>query len=224
MKKITFLFAIGIALAACHSKVEYIIKGTLSDKTMDGKEIYLNKYDEFGLQSSDTVLIDGNKFQFKGVQTEPAVYYLLMDDAAASGEIALGAPLLVKPGKITVEVENDRVKRGGNEENKAYQQFMDDQYPVIQKMLNLQNEELLNSNLDDREKQIALYSDYTNTLEQLKIITLNYLLKNIGNRLGEETFINSFQMFEYDEIQKILTQASDSFRQSPAVIEILGEI
>jgi hypothetical protein len=228
MQKIIYFFVVGIMLASCHSNTKYIIKGTLSDKTLDGKEIYLNKYEalglEFSLESSDTTRISGNKFQFKGEQVEPAVYYIFMDDAAASGEIALGIPLLVKPGKITVEVKDDRVRIGGNEENKAYQQLMDDQHPLVEKMLSLQNEGLSTDNADDRAKQISLYSEYTNTLEQLKLITLDYLLKNIRNPLGEETFINAYQLFENDEIQKILDQASESFRDSPAVVEILGEI
>ena len=226
MQKTIFLFAAGIMLASCNFNTKYTIQGTLSDKTLDGKEIYLNQYEatglEFNLLSSDTTRISGNKFQFKGVQTEPAVYYLLVDDTAASGEIALGIPLLVKPGKITVEVNDKRVRIGGNEENKAYQQFLDDQYSLVEKMLSLQNE--ATNNEGDRTKQISLYSEYTNTMEQLKLIALDYLLKNIRNPLGEEVFINSYLMFENDEIQKILGQASESFRSSSAVTEILGEI
>jgi hypothetical protein len=221
MKKIYFWTLLLVTLFSCNSKKEYTLKGTFSDKIFNGKEIYLNKYDRLGTLSSDTAIISNNRFKFKGEQEEPAVYYLLMDDEAAYGEIALGSMLLIKPGNITVNIVDDRVYIGGNEENEIYQAYLDKQYPLTEILLKYQNQvdSIINKNID----KINIYSKYIETLDQLRDLTLEYLLNNINNRLGEEVFINSFQMFEYSDIKKILSFANESFVRGPEVTEIMAE-
>jgi hypothetical protein len=211
---------------SCDPKKEYTIKGTFTDEIFDGKEIYLNKYDELGLlNSSDTAIISGHKFRFKGIQEEPAVYYLMMDDESAYGEIALGTPLLVKPGEIVVKVLEDRVWIGGNEENTAYQEYIDTQYPLVEKLFALQEEEgFIEEDVENEENPIKFSPEYVDGLEQMRALTMKYLLDNIDNRLGEEIFISSFQMFDYEDIRKILTHAEESFRYNPVIIEILSQL
>ncbi|MDR0863999.1 MAG: DUF4369 domain-containing protein [Candidatus Symbiothrix sp.] len=218
MKKITSIVALLVILVSCTPKNEFTVKGTITGEDLNGKEIYLSKYNEFELLSSDTVLIKGNQFRFKGIQEEPAVYYIFMDEATVSGEITMGTPLLIKPGKITVDVQGDRVKIGGNEENIAYQQFIDEQYPLADKMVKLQGEDDSTGDPND------IYVQYFELLDQLRALTVNYLLENVDNPLGEEVFITSYQLLTPEEIKEILDLADESFRSNSMVVEILAGI
>jgi hypothetical protein len=218
MKKITSVIVLLAFLVSCSPKNEFTVNGTVTGQDLNGKEIYLNRYNEFELLSSDTVVIAGNQFQFKGIQEEPAVYYIFMDDEVATGEIALGTPLLIKPGKVTMDVQDDRVKIGGNEENNAYQQFTDKQYPLTEKLMQLQIED------DSIDEQANVRAEYFNILDQLRTLTINYLSENIDNPLGEEVFITSYQLLTPEEIKEALNLADESFRSNSIVVEILAAI
>ena len=224
MKKLAYLLITFLVFASCNSEKNFSVKGTVADESLNGKEIYLNKYDELGVVSSDTVIIKNNKFQFKGTEENPVVYYIFTDDPTVAGDISLGVPLLIKPGKITVSIDGDRVIIGGNEENDDYQRFMDDQFILVDKMLALQNsttENIMELSAEDPER-IRIFGEYSELFDELRDITAAYILNNIDNPLGEEMFITSSDLLTLPEVEEALNNANESFRYNPAVVEILS--
>ena len=100
------------------------ITGKVVDKSLDGKEIYLFKYNDLEAISSDTALISGGKFSFSGSDISEGVYYLLMDDSSVEGEIAQGCPIYLGGKKATVLIQKEQVIIGGNPENDELQKMM----------------------------------------------------------------------------------------------------
>ena len=110
-------------LFACNKDKGPGIKGSVADKSLDGKEIYLFKYNDFETTSSDTTLIKGDKFSFSRSDISEGVYYLLMDDPSVEGDIAQGLPIYLGEKKATVLIHKSQVTIGGNPENDALQKM-----------------------------------------------------------------------------------------------------
>ena len=100
------------------------IRGSIVDKSLDGKEIYLFQYSDYESVCLDTVLIKGDKFSFFGPDISKGVYYLLMDDPSVKGEIAQGFPVYLGEKKVSVLINKDQVTIGGNPENDALQKMI----------------------------------------------------------------------------------------------------
>ena len=124
MRQAISILSLIIFLAACNKDKGPGITGNITDKSLDGKEIYLFQYNDIETTNSDTALIKGNKFSFSHSGISEGVYYLLMDDPSVKGEIAQGLPIYLGEKKATVLINKDLVTIGGNPENDALQEMM----------------------------------------------------------------------------------------------------
>jgi len=169
------ILSLTLLLFACDKEKGPGIMGSVADKSLDGKEIYLFQYIDFETVSSDTALIKGDRFSFSGSDISEGVYYLLMDDPSVSGEIAQGLPVYLGEKKATVLIHKDQVTIGGNPENEALQKMM---------------QELKDRNNPETEKEIIinyLCDNITNPLGEEVFLTniQNFSLEEVEILLSE---------------------------------------
>lgn len=220
MKRILSLLTLIVILISCTPKDEYVIKGTVSGKNLDGIVITLYDYDGNQMVKIDTAIVKNNKFEFKGKQEDPIVYYALSDAQDVFGDIAMGVPVLVKNGKITMDIKDNEVRIGGNNENNSYQAYVDLQRPVIKKLSELREQ----ADDADEEGILALQTEYSALMEEARVNTVNYVFDNINNPLGEQIFTSSYQLFTKDQIKDVLSLANESFASHPLVVEIMSQL
>ena len=223
MKKLGCLITLVLVLFACTKKEDFKVVGTVTDADLNGKSIYLFKYDNNELVRSDTTTIENGVFEFTGEELDPMVYYILMDDEDA-GQITQGVPLFIKPGTITVDIVGSKVMIGGNNENDAYQTMMDAQVPLIEKIQFLDSQ--FTSGMVDKsmtaEKQADLEAQMQGVYENVRKLVVDYVLGNMGNAMGEEVFLTHLQLLTPEEVRLALNASSESFKSTPDVQEILA--
>jgi peroxiredoxin len=223
MKKTGCIVSLILLLCACRDTAPGL-KGTVSDQSLDGKEIYLFQHNNYDMISADTATIRDGKFVFSGLVE--GVYYLLMDDSLATGEIEQGVPLYIGQGKATVRIENEQVIIGGNPENDAFRKLLDADRPLVKKMMDIETlyEEGSNAGNITDEQLKDLNNQMTQLMAQDKELVSEYVHSHIDNPLGEEIFLNYIQIFSPEEIDAILSEADESLRSNPLIVDILSQI
>ena len=222
MKKVLGFLIVALILVSCQPKDEYVIKGTVSGNDLNGEYVVIYQTNGFETLDVDSALIQNNKFEFKGKIEEPTVYYAFIDADGVYGQLALGIPVLIKPGKITFEIKGDEVVLKGNPENEAYQDFTN-----LQKLLIEKQDEIAAKLGDDdlSEEELDSYiNEYSEIYENIRLNVIDYVYGNIDNPLGESTFLSAYNLFTVEEVEEVLSLADISFRSHPIVVDILAQI
>lgn len=217
-KRIVFFFLLGL-IVACAPKNEYVMNGSVLDRDLDGKTIYIYRYTEHNELEMDSALIKNNKFQIKGVREEPAVFYAYIDAEGVYNSLAMGIPVLIKPGKITFEISGNNAKIGGNEENEAYQQLLDKQQPIRETLDKLLDQ--YQASATEEEKQ-RLKDESSRLLEEMKGQVVQFIYGNIDNPFGRNLFFDQSNLLTTAQINELLAMTDESFASHPDVVEILA--
>ncbi|MDR0798204.1 MAG: AhpC/TSA family protein [Dysgonamonadaceae bacterium] len=218
MKKITVIAALLTLLYACTGNKPGVV-GTVSDHSLDGKEIYLLQHSNFDLSYEDTAVIQNGKFEFPDL--DEGVYYILMDDSTAGFEIKQGLPVYVGEGKATVAISGDSVTISGNPENEAWQKVVAANRSIRDQLFSL---EAWGDNATDDSKIEELWTQVQPLMEKQRGLISAYVHENIQNPLGEEIFLNYIELFSMDDIEAIVSEADEAFRSNPMIVEVLAEI
>ena len=222
MKKVLGFLIVILVLVSCRPKDEYIIKGTIFDRDLNGKYVVIYQTDGLETLDVDSALIQNNKFEFKGKIEEPTIYYAFIDAEGVYNQLAIGIPILIKPGKIFFRINgNDEVTIKGNEENEAYQDFTNQQKPLIEKQDEIAAK-LDEEDLPEEEREYYL-NEYLNIYEKVRLNTIDYVYENIDNPLGESTFLSTYNLFSVEQIEELLSLANPSFNSHPIVMDILAQ-
>ncbi|MDR1764066.1 MAG: AhpC/TSA family protein [Dysgonamonadaceae bacterium] len=235
LRHLLSFLAIAALLTACSQKNSFHIKGSVEQINLDNRVLYLSENKEFTESVIDSAVVRNGKFTFKGVQDEPAVYFLYLesdgnDDYA--GDISEGIPLFVQPGTITVEIIGNKTKIGGNSDNKAYQDLQNKQYDIMSKMKDLADryEKSLTDSVasfaEKAEKSVETEADELN--EKLGRVFYDYLAENINSPMGEEYFRSHYDYLtnylSYKQLDSLLSNANKEFREDDDINNIIQSI
>ncbi|MCC8145585.1 MAG: AhpC/TSA family protein, partial [Bacteroidales bacterium] len=219
IQKLLGFVILAAIFASCGPKNEFTINGTVTDRDLNGQKIYIYRYDENGDYASDSAVIKNNKFQIKGISEEPAIFYAFIDAPGVYGSIALGVPLLVKPGKITYKIVGDEAIIGGNEENERYQQLIDKQMPIMKQMDELS--EKFDTSTQEEEKE-RLREEYSLLKTQVDDANREFIYENIDNPFGKDLFLGHYYLLTLEEIKELLSKTDESFSSHPEVVDIIA--
>ena len=220
MKKILGFCILLAVLVSCVDKNEYVVKGTVADRDdLEGETLYLYTYHVNGDFEMDSAIIKNNRFQLKGKREEGAILYAYVDIKDVYGDIARGIPVLVKPGKVSIDIKGEDVRIGGNEENDRYQQLVDDQKPLMDRMEALEEE--YNAS-DSEERKSEIQAEYSPLLEDAKEMIVKFMYDNMDNPFGEMVFVQKYDLLTLEQAQELIGKADESFASNPEVVDILA--
>ncbi|MDR0427308.1 MAG: AhpC/TSA family protein [Dysgonamonadaceae bacterium] len=223
MKKIVSFAALVLMLASCRNENEYTIKGVVTDRDLNGEYVVIYQTDETGFETLDvdSALIQNNHFEFKGVIEEPTIYYAFIDAKGVYDNLALGIPILIQPGKITMEIAGNDAVIKGDKENEDYQQFKD------QQIILTDNANRIVGKTDDenltKEELFQLNTEYMQIFNEVKNNVVTYVFNNIDNPFGKIVFTGNPHLFTVSEIDSILALTDESFASNPKVVDILAQ-
>lgn len=192
MKKLILLISIVLVCFSCKQKGLYEIEGTVSSPDMEGKYVYLVKYNDEGIEKCDSSVIKDGKFFFEGVQEIPELYYIQAED----GERVKKRAILLEPGNIVVTI-SDRMSVGGTLVNDAYQKYLDEQFAI-----------------DARLDSVATDQEYDSIYKEKKESYAKYFSENINNPLGIEEFSVYGRRLEPEQLKLVLSKGDDAFKAS----------
>ncbi len=211
MKKIIFLVSLVLVFFSCEQKGKYGIEGTVSSSDMEGKYVYLVKYNDEGIEKCDSSMIKGEKFSFEGIQEIPELYFI----QAESGEVLKKRAILLEPGKIIITI-SDHMTVNGTQINDAYQQYLEEQ-AAIDKRLDEISEKVDKAQADStitEEKEVELDNAYKNIYKEKKESYVKYFSENINNPLGAEEFSVYGRRLDPEQLAVVLSKGNEAFKAS----------
>ena len=192
MKKIVFLLSFLLILCSCEQKGKYGIEGTVASSEMEGKYIYLVKYNDEGIEKCDTTIIKDGKFSFQGVQEMPELYYIQADDS----ENVKKRAILLEAGKIIVTI-SDQITVSGTPVNDAYQQYLEEQAAIDKRLGSTESE-----------------TEFNNVYKEKRESYTKYFSENINNPLGVTEFSVFGRRLEAEQLALVLSKGNEAFKAS----------
>ncbi len=211
MKKFIFLVSLVLVFFSCEQKGKYGIEGTVASSEMEGKYVYLVKYNDEGIERCDSALIKDGKFSFEGVQEVPELYYIQAED----GEVMKKRAILLEPGKLVVTI-SDHMTVKGTPINDAYQQYLEELDGFdkrMDKVVNKENKAQADSTYTE-EKAKELEKEYDGIYKEKKEAYAKYFSENINNPLGVEEFSVYGRRLDPEQLAVVLSKRNEAFKAS----------
>lgn len=221
MKKILFLSAIAVILAACQSKSEYTIVGEVKDSNLEGQEVVLAQISDNEMVTENATTITDGKFEFKGEAETPLLRFITIGE----GQNQIGTIVVLEPGKIDVVYDTD-FQVSGTPINNNYSAFNAKQKELNERMMSLSNqhgEATADDTMTD-ELDAELRAEINKTMEDAKASSFEFVKDNIDNELGQHIFMSSAGMFEIEQQKEILALADDEFKSNESIQSIIAQI
>ncbi|MDR3061399.1 MAG: AhpC/TSA family protein [Dysgonamonadaceae bacterium] len=211
MKKLVLLMSIVLVCFSCKQKGMYEIEGTVSSPDMEGKYVYLVKYNDEGIEKCDSSVIKGGKFSFEGVQEMPELYYIQTEE----GEIIKKRAILLEPGNIVVTIF-DYMTVSGTPANDAYQQYLDEQAAVDSRLDSISDkfDQTQSNGALTEEKENEFNAEYDSIYKEKKESYAKYFSENINNPLGVEEFSVYGRRLDPEQLGLVLSKGSEAFKAS----------
>ena len=223
MNKLFLVLFAALICLSCTSKGEFFIKGTAVD--MEGAQIYLIHQQENGVEKIDTTIVKNGKFSFTGIQKEPAIYVISLNNPSLEITDPIYQVLVVEPGKVLVDIESNTIKISGTPANDSFRVHMEakEQLFKIEKELHQKYASVDLSTLSEEEIE-KINEEFMLLNDSLKNINLNFVIQNIDNPLGENLFLSIINHLSLEEIEKVVNNAGDNFKSSEAGKTIMNYI
>lgn len=218
MKKITLLLMCG--LLACGSlaaqNVKYEISGKTSDKSKEGKTVYLSLYSQ-SRKAIDSAIVTNGAFAMKGTLPAKDVAILRFKDGAAHSSFVLeGVPVNVELAEKNFPFVN------GGEMAALYNEYQQSMRDIYKKLEDLNFEDLMTEynkkeTTDARRDEIRKIYDetYETPVSQLSEKMID---DNLDNIIGAVIFYST--QLEDDKCIDILSKAGPDFKNYPPVQRI----
>ena len=213
MKKIFYVGALAL-LTACTGNSGYTIKGEITGAN-DGDSIFLINTTNRMMEKMDAAVIQNGKFQFKGVQDETAMRYLMYHYREDDGQVL---DFFLENGTINVKMNDDNPSATGTVTNDAYQ-------PVRSELSDIQNqmsdlyEAMSAENLTDEQQEA-----YAKQEAELDAKYINAIVKgtksNIANEAGIYMLKNFYFYMETPQLAEIVNLVPEKYAADEAIQHI----
>ncbi len=209
MKKFIFLASFILVFFSCEQKGKYGIEGVVTSSEMEGKYVYLVKYNDEGIEKCDSVIIEAGKFSFEGIQEVPELYFI----QAADGEIIKKRAILLEPGKIIITI-SDHLTVSGTPANDSYQSYLEEQAGIDKRLDEISNkaDQAQKDSTLTEEKEIELNKEYDAIYKEKKESYAKYFSENINNPLGAEEFSVYGRRLEPEQLAIVLSKGNEAFK------------
>lgn len=199
MRKLLLLATIAFSIVACTSApASYEVKGTLPDSTLDGKKLYLLRYDDN--KYIDSTVVAGKDFVFKGTA-----------DTASFCRIDAGRQytnLVLENGRIEVSFDTHKALPT-TPLNAEYSQMDDAVQGLIEEMKQTNKE--LESTIKDPKELNSKKADYYQNVYRKNMTEMfkTYFLANRNNAVGVRALIEYSYGATPEEVDEVLEQAGE---------------
>ena len=216
MKKLLYIGALAI-LTACTSN-GYTINGEISGAN-DGDSIFLMQLNGNLVYKLQGTVINGGKFQLKGVQNEPAVRYLVYKFRKDDGQTL---EFFLENGTINVKMNDENPVVCGTPNNDANQAVMNEMLE-LQKKMDPIYEALAGDELTDEQREA--YTKQTEEMEdEYTQIIIRGIQKNIHLEAGIDMLKNFYYYMDTPQLAEIVNLIPEKFASDETIIKIKEQV
>lgn len=213
MRNFIYFALVALLLSACNGKDYYSVSGTIQG-IEDGNMVTLNFIDGGQLILIDSVAVKNGKFKFKGKTDTCSVSILTfnIDDQMHN------CTFFTEAGEITVDYANGVQRLGGTKTNISYQDFYDQTDKLNQEAMVLESKI---RNADPTGADMALLQVELRNLQDSYLILISQSIeKNCDNTFGFEQLMDSYDVFEPEQVSKFLEMMEPKFSNNSTYIDL----
>jgi peroxiredoxin len=230
MKKLFFSLVTVCLFSACGPQANYTINGT-AQNVKDGSKVVLARFANFTFTTVDSVILQNGVFKFQG-NVDPAAYVLMIDSVKTSfmfyitgeGEemdVALNADDMLH-SSITGSVVNEQYA--------AYAKSRDSLDSAIEELMNSYTQKEAEFSKNERIKEAEkkklseeLEKEMEAAYEVLDAkkseLTKNFILANVNNIAGQQTFLQTPYALNVDELAVLVVGLEDKESETAKVAQ-----
>ncbi|MDK2853084.1 MAG: hypothetical protein PWQ38_1349 [Proteiniphilum sp.] len=224
MKKLFYLFISALILISCQNANEYTIKGTVANPDFEGTSVYLQEMTDDAMVTTDTAVVENGQFTFRGAADAARLRFILLDESVAPRQ-ENRIPVLLEPGRLKVSFDSV-VTVSGSKVNEAYTDFR-----AKQRELGLQMRKVVErynraraSGTVTQELEAEINDSYDSISNQMIMLNFDFIKENIGNDLGQYSFMASSSMFEPEQQREILDLADADFKSDKNIQRVIKRL
>ncbi len=224
MKKLFYLFISALVLISCQNANEYTIKGTVANPDFEGTNVYLQEMTDDAMVTTDTALVENGQFSFSGAADVARLRFVLLDQSV-NPQQETRIPVLLEPGKLKVSFDSV-VTVKGSKINEAYTDFRLKQRELgvqIREVVDRYNIAQANGTITG-EMETEINTAYDSISKEISDLNFNFIKENIGNDLGQYSFMASSSMFEPEQQREILELADESFKSKENIQRVVKRL
>ncbi|OJU43199.1 MAG: hypothetical protein BGN96_02000 [Bacteroidales bacterium 45-6] len=190
-----------LMLTSCGKGTSFAVKGKLTDKSLDGKVLLLQKmnFETGETKVLDSTVVKGDEFQFKGEAKEEPDFNVITPKVPDGKTPSM--TFVREPGDIVIE---EKAQQGytvsGTKTNDQFQKMQSDVLALQQKA----------SQVTTQEQQEAL-------IKQIVGVVFAYAKENMQNPTGEQLFGSIAYQLTSTQLKELLTNARPAFTQKEQV-------
>ena len=215
---------LGALLLSCQTNTRYTIHGTVADKAYEGTNVYMQQMTDDAMVTTDTAHVINGTFSFSGVADTAVLRFIALDESIGALEDTR-VPVLVEPGRITIEFDSVATVRG-TRGNNAYADLRERQREInatLREVVGRYNNARQADTLTDA-MEAEVRGEYDRIHDQLVELNFDYAKKNMRNELGRHLFVTSYSMFTPEQQRELLALTDDNFRARKNVNRIIRRL
>jgi len=206
MKKFFITMATIAVLSACNNASNgYVINGTI-DGAADGDSIYIIDLNSRNAVATNSAVINGGKFTFKGVQDVPTHTYIAYNINDRDNRAYVS--FFLENGEMTAKLFNANDEQvstlTGTTLNDKFQQFNDKINEVSKQMSDLMQKADGDSLSEQQEKELEQQAQALE--EQYNNIFNDGIKDNISNAMGVFLLKNNYYSMDVNLLDELLSQ------------------
>lgn len=219
MKK--FLTLLGFQLMAAATimaaDVNYKVTGELP-ASFNGCKIFINQYQGRSIVALDSAVVAEGKFAMSGKMTEPSVCTLSAKDTEGKGHYA---PIVIEDTPAMVSFADNKLVVKGGRRNQALDFFTTKVQPLndVPNAQELVKEYRDSTTTQTRKEEIEKM--FNDAQEKFAVEAKKFVTENADNIVGAYIFTNIYNGYENEEVDALIAQAGDEFKNDGTVKRIV---
>ncbi len=215
MRKIAFLFVIGVLLASCGSETnEYKVNGQI-DGVTEGQAV-LQKIESTGPVPLDTAEIMAGEFSFSGSIEYPELHLVYVN------ENQMPVAFFLEEGNIEIQADIDSMQAAdvkGSPLSEKFETF-NEEVPSRQRSEELQQEFMAARESGDQEVMEKLAEEYQSIMMEQQQYVNDFVFENTDNAVGAFLAMNMANAMEPDELDELISSFEKNIPGHPYVQEL----
>lgn len=223
MRKLYWIIFV-LACTACTKPYQgFVLKGNLAGA--EGEKLYLYYADSLGQRVTDSAVVSGQTFEFRGGIVEPSSAMLAAADAvAAPWDSPNVVSLWLEPVEMTLTLEKGAFKKGiltGSGTNDEAQELKRALQAVRDKMESLSQ---AYRNEKDRDKAAAIKDQMEPYYDQMGEISERFIREHPDSYVSAEQMVYRVGSMTYDRARAAYDGLSERVKKSAMAKEVAEEI
>ena len=218
MRKFFALLAVPLALMSCSK--QYLIQGSSTVQSLDGKMLYLKALKENQLVDIDSCEVIHGQFEFSGTWDSTMMVNLFMDDESIM-------PLVVEEGNVQIHIDHAEQSVTGTPLNDSLYAFIHEKSRIDNQLAELSHKEsqMIMDGMDHDEILKILNEEAARLNQENDSLVIGFISKNFDNVLGPGVFMILTSSFPYPiitpQIDSLMSIATPYFQNNSYVKEYM---